>query len=900
MSRDKNQRVELERRISNLSEEHIAQEDIRALLHNEEGPDLLNRIVDITEEYKRIYREQLEGTVEEHPGANEEDIAAQELNLPSADDLLDIAIRIENFRQQMVQRLHIPTDELLDVQETEVPEVRDNLTVVDDVHTPPDEWQRPDGDGGGTEWNTEFSERLTALRYILYRLNIDPNSPQQVVMQIGRVRDEMMRRVSYVSVFIRPLNRLVELCNQIGNRTFVWQSDTADDIGRYADMGKDEKKALQDEQGGIGWQVVMSEGWMERLESTLRGDDDTGATAPDASTSPTTPRILRDMRERDEAVAIARDILEREGVVRIEERTTEGGDGEMERVFLWCKDFNPSRKYCGHELPFRTYLGRALEMNGTTYSGFHSMMQSIRALYAGMYDREEGANQRMNFDIADENDKQILARELLEAEGVVSIEERGEDEETKRVLVWHKEISPSKKTGLQYQLHTCLGKALGTDGKRLYTGFNQIIDPVRQLYAGKFDSEEGANPHIAFQIATEERKKEMVRELLKAEDVVCIEERGEHEEKERVLVWRKPINPNKKYGQYQSTFKIYLGNVAGVSGQKSYTSFGSIIEHIRTLYQDLYDREEAENIDMEFEIADETRKKEMVRELLKAEGVVSLEERGEYEEKKRVLIWKKEICPQKKHGIYSTRLQSLLRRALRIGGHDAMPFASIIDPIRTLYQDLYDREEAENIDMEFELADADKKKSMVRKLLEKEGFVSVEEGEENERVLVWKKGVHPNKKYGTFQSPLNVCIARAVNAPRGRDISSMKLAIDPIRTLYQGLYDREEAENIDMEFELVDADQKGSMVRELLEAEDIISIEEREENGKVLVWKKVVSTAKSYGRYSFRLCILFGKMTNQNGQKAYSTFASIQDPVRSIYQGMYDSEDASALENVAT
>ncbi|MDA0375835.1 MAG: hypothetical protein O3A80_00800, partial [bacterium] len=293
-------RANVERRIARLTEEGIGQEDIQALLHNKEGPNLLDRIVEITEEYKDAYRIGIESADTEKLGADAEDAAAKALHLPTVDELIDIAERIENFRQEIVQRLYISTETLLNMQSNKVIERIGNITIVDDVHTPPDDWRRPDGDGSGTEWNTEFSERLAALRYILYRLNIDPNSQKEVVMQIGRVHDEMMRRVSYVSVFIRPLNLLVELCNQIGNKTFVWRSDTVDDIGKYADMGKDEKKALLDERDDIGWQVVMSEGWMERLEAILTQKDGTERlAAPKPNNPPHEPRILRDMWEKE-------------------------------------------------------------------------------------------------------------------------------------------------------------------------------------------------------------------------------------------------------------------------------------------------------------------------------------------------------------------------------------------------------------------------------------------------------------------------------------------------------------------------------------------------------------------------------------------------------------------------
>lgn len=681
MSNGENRRQdELERRIANLSEEHIAEEDIHALLHNEQGPDLLDRIVEITEEYRRIYLERIEGTVEERPGAHVEDIAAQELNLPSADDLLDIAIRIESFRGQMVQRLHIPTDELLDVQEDEVPDVRENLTVVDDVHTPPDEWQRPEGDGDGSEWNTEFSERLTALRYILYRLNIDPNSEQQVVMQIGRVRNEMMRRVSYVSVFVKPLNRIVELCNQVGNRTFVWQSDTEDDIGRYTDMGKDEKKALQDEQSGIGWQVVMSEGWMERLESILRGDNH-------AKTTTSAPRILRDMKNREEAIVVVQDILEQVGVVSIENREIENGN---ERVLVWKKTILPQRKYAKYPSRLNAYLGRVTGVDGSKhFTSFDSIKTVVRAVYEGMYDREEAENADMTFEMAEENERKQLLRELLEKQDVVCIERQGDE----RVLLFKKTLNPTKKIHPYAKpLNWLLGKITGESGTRAYLSHASILPALRILYEGLYDREEITSLDLKFEIADENHKKMIARELLESEGVLTIEKRAIDDsaegETESVLVWNKQIAPKKKYGNYGSTLSVLLGKALQVNGQKTITSFPDAIGPIRALYESMFHKEEAANVDIEFALATHEEKMALLRTLLEAEHVVHIEKRGE----KRVLVWETLISPQRKYGEFFSVLSTLFAKAIGTT-HKLYSKESIMDPIRSLYAGMYDEED---------------------------------------------------------------------------------------------------------------------------------------------------------------------------------------------------------------
>ncbi|MBM3227889.1 hypothetical protein FJZ27_03450, partial [Candidatus Peribacteria bacterium] len=277
----------LEREIAELTEATLDPSRIQDALQNLTNENaVLDRVVSISHKYRNACADKTKGMF----GAAVEDAAAKQLEMPTIDDLLTVAQEIEKIRSEVIRRLHISTEELQAMQEGDQGPVkgRPNITVREDIHTPPDAWQPPEGDGDGRIRMSEFSERLTALRYLLWSLGIDPNDDKRVVMEIGRIRENMMRRVSYVSVLVPEVQRLIELCNQVGNRSFVWKTADSADIEMFAAMGKDEKKARLEEAPGIGWQIVMGERWMDRMRECLTAD------APIANT----PAILREVRER--------------------------------------------------------------------------------------------------------------------------------------------------------------------------------------------------------------------------------------------------------------------------------------------------------------------------------------------------------------------------------------------------------------------------------------------------------------------------------------------------------------------------------------------------------------------------------------------------------------------------
>ena len=896
----------IEARIANLTEAAIDEKRIVDFLGPEEDQNaLLDHIVGITEEYRKVFEEQFIGPL--LPGKPLDDAGAALLGLPPVDDLLDLGIRIDRFRRQIIARLHISTEELQQLQGSsgEV-DGRENMRVVDMVHTPPDAFEPPVGDGGGKPMLTEFAERLTAFRYLLYSLGIDPDDPKQVLMEIGRVREEMMRRVSYVSVLIKPLGRLVELCNQVGNRSFVWKSDSEEDMKRYAAIGKEKKKQMLKEHPEQGTEIVMSKGWMERMRVYLEGEDVVVA----EKAKPKTPRILEDLRNSEAAADIVRSILETEGVLAIEDREM---DGKKERVLVWKKTVSPRSTFNKDSTRLSTYLGRASGINGSIYQSFISMVPVIRRLYEGEYNREDYLNRDIQVKVLGAEAAANIARSILEAQGSIALEERIIKNEKKQVLVWKQSINPGRKfCDFPSSLSTYLGLALGIEG-RSYTSFFSIVPAIHQIYEGRYDVEEYSDQKIQSKVVAASDLREasdIVWSILTAEGVVFIDERTIGKKNKRVLVWKNTINPQRKFGTFSSTLGTYIGKALNLAGSKAYPSFFSIVPAIRELFAARYDEEECEpNMHLSLiaakgSNAEQKTSADIARKILESEGIVSIEEQIVGDETSRMLTWKKVVDPRSKLGTLSLPIRVYLGKGLGVSGSRAyMSFSSMAPAIRQLYAGCYDQEEYATPDIQFEVADQDAKQEFLRKLLEKEGIIGLEkrfphgESAPHESVLVWKKTVDPRKRSGNLIVPLCTCLGKALGVHGSEVYLSFTSLVPAIPQLFAKRYDREEYATPDMQFGVADQAAKQAILRKLLEKEGAIVLEKRFPHGEsaphknVLVWQKTIDPRRKFDGHNMPLNSLFGDVFDEGVSSHYQSFSSIVTAVRQLYAGSYDFEE---------
>lgn len=159
--------------------------------------------------------------------------------------------------------------------------------LVDTVIVPPDSSRtQPIAAGDGSFENPkEKIPKLNTLLLLLSRgLDIDIEDDDEVTITGGVLRPNMMRSVSYDLVEIPSLERVVLVCDEVGNATYVFDSVACSENGIDAnDLGKLQKSDLDDlikSDNRLGRRIDYSKKYVDDLSEALgRPLDATGETA---------------------------------------------------------------------------------------------------------------------------------------------------------------------------------------------------------------------------------------------------------------------------------------------------------------------------------------------------------------------------------------------------------------------------------------------------------------------------------------------------------------------------------------------------------------------------------------------------------------------------------------------
>ena len=220
--------------------------------------DALSRLVELTEDASRYYS----SIKTSEQGVNKTDIEDEAFTFLGLENIPALLDTIEKKRKELdMIDAHVPT----------------SLKRVPIVHTPPDAQEGPEG-----EWGTEIKpktnrERFKLALYVLvhdFQLDL-----KKVSLTAGTNTPNMMRRESYVTIDVPELNRILEVCDEVGNRTFVYNRKKLFELGKNADglreMTKLEKRTWLRENPGSGISFVEGGHWRDDIAWYLSGDQDT-------------------------------------------------------------------------------------------------------------------------------------------------------------------------------------------------------------------------------------------------------------------------------------------------------------------------------------------------------------------------------------------------------------------------------------------------------------------------------------------------------------------------------------------------------------------------------------------------------------------------------------------------
>ncbi len=164
-------------------------------------------------------------------------------------------------------------------------EVADRIHLSPEIFVPPTQGEEHliTGSGKGLE-EKKLIPRLLTLIYILENdLNIYlENSDSEEVIENsinivrGTVADTMMRKHPYFRVSIPELSRVVYICEEEGNATFVFNDAEIESIGMKIEdmdtMEKSEYDTLIESNPGLGIRIIQTNSWREDILTALTED----------------------------------------------------------------------------------------------------------------------------------------------------------------------------------------------------------------------------------------------------------------------------------------------------------------------------------------------------------------------------------------------------------------------------------------------------------------------------------------------------------------------------------------------------------------------------------------------------------------------------------------------------
>ncbi len=242
-------------RLAAIIDKPITPENINTYL-DEAFSKMVNLSEDALTEYQRIHPEERIPTVMLDGKA-----------LPQKSVLEDKAFA--HFGLQAVPEIL----DLIAKKQGEMEEVKrwmgENMREIRNVIVPPQTQSLPVGSGSGMYEKPATINHLQALLYVLKSVGIDLND---LTLTEGTVTPSMMRKMSYVGVEIQKLNRLVLVCDEAQNATYVL--DLKKSLEKFSlqtlfEMRKEQINDALEHVRGLGVRLIHTSRWTERIRELL-------------------------------------------------------------------------------------------------------------------------------------------------------------------------------------------------------------------------------------------------------------------------------------------------------------------------------------------------------------------------------------------------------------------------------------------------------------------------------------------------------------------------------------------------------------------------------------------------------------------------------------------------------
>ncbi len=223
--------------------------------------DALREAVDLSDKMQKEYKENPNFNKDERileDGAQIEDFVCEELSIMNIGNLLDSINKVKG---------------IIDGIKTNIEQYK-NLS--SNIITPTDKGQISKKRTGEKPLKEKkHFERLFVLVYILekdYGLKI--NDDYSIVE--SKMEGNTVRQEPYYRIFIESLNRIVYICDEEGNVSYVFDSqkiaESGIDLGKLDNMTKEEKNRLISENENAGIAIQYSPRWRSIISGLLKPD----------------------------------------------------------------------------------------------------------------------------------------------------------------------------------------------------------------------------------------------------------------------------------------------------------------------------------------------------------------------------------------------------------------------------------------------------------------------------------------------------------------------------------------------------------------------------------------------------------------------------------------------------
>jgi len=175
----------------------------------------------------------------------------------------------------------LDVNEILDMLHNKVDQIQQIQDFVDDiseqseVFIPARQLERPLVPSSGESKFKETAAKLQTILFLLQeRYGLDISDPAQISVTKGSVTEEMMRKEPYFLLDIPSLGRKILVCNELGNITYVMDSQKLDEIEldsqTLVNLDKSEIDTIIENNPGIGARIKHTTKYIPKIERTLK------------------------------------------------------------------------------------------------------------------------------------------------------------------------------------------------------------------------------------------------------------------------------------------------------------------------------------------------------------------------------------------------------------------------------------------------------------------------------------------------------------------------------------------------------------------------------------------------------------------------------------------------------